>query len=278
VKLAVIVLALSATCFAAPPCKTKDVSGNYAFLANGSVLGPASPIGGPFMRIGSFNANGSGAIHFSTLAIYNGINFGEESFDGTYSVTSDCAIELHIAVPTPINANVEFRGQIALKGNDVTFMLINTDDPTKPGISTVVGFGRQRLVPACSAKTLEGGWRMELNGTRNLPPFGTGTPYRQVGRFLIDGAGGFLATFITSNNGNIAPETAAGTYTVSPDCTFNLNYSIGSTPYSIRGSVISSEAFISLNMPGPAVPGIGILTGAVATGTMQPESDAAAER
>jgi len=92
-------------------------------------------------------------------------------------------------------------------------MLINTDDPTKPGISP-----RSPDLPG-SAKsdpdsndTLAGSWRAEINGFRNLPPFGTGTPYRQVGRFVNDGHGGLLATFVTSNNGIISNETAAGKY------------------------------------------------------------------
>jgi hypothetical protein len=51
-------------------------------------------------------------------------------------------------------------------------------------------------------------------------------------------------------------------------CTFDLNYAIGSTPYSIRGSMIDrDEAFLGLNLPGVNQPGVGILTGAVATGT-----------
>jgi hypothetical protein len=177
-------------------------------------------------------------------------------------------------VPSPVNANAEFKGQIALGGSDITFMLINTDDPTKPAISTVVGFGRKRQVNVCSAESLDGAWRFELNGTRNLPPFGTGTPYRQVGRIQADGKGGLLASFITSNNGNISTETAAGSYDVSSDCTFDLNYTIGTTPYSVRGSMINfREADLGLNMPGITQPGVGIITGAVATGTMVRESE-----
>ena len=121
---------------------------------------------------------------------------------------------------------------------------------------------------SCSDETLAGTWRMEINGTRNLPPLGTGTLYRQVGRFQIDGRGGLLASFVTSNNGAIRNEIGAGTYSMSSDCTFDLNYAIGSTPYSIRGSMIDrDEAFWGLNLPGVNQPGVGILTGAVATGT-----------
>src|SRR5690348_8891735 len=255
------------------PCRTSDLAGTYAFLANGAVLVPGAPISGPFMRVGSFTADGKGGIHFATLALYNGVNFGLESFGGTYSVTSDCAIDMNVAVPAPVFANAEFKGQIALNGDDVAFMLVKTDGP--PAISTVAGFGQVRNRKVCSTETIGGSWRMEINGTSNIPPTsgGAGTPYRQVGQFATDGKGGLLASFVTSTNGVISNDTGAGTYNVSSDCTFDLNYKIGATPYSIRGSVIDQDnAFLGLNLPGvqATVPPFGpvVITGAVATGKM----------
>jgi hypothetical protein len=110
---------------------------------------------------------------------------------------------------------------------------------------------------------------MEINGFNNLPPSTTPSPFRQVGRFAYDGKGGLLANFTTSsNNGVISFDTGAGRYTVNSDCTFDVSYTIGATPYGIRGSMIARDhAFIGLNMPGVSVPGLGLLTGAVATGT-----------
>jgi hypothetical protein len=271
-----VVLALVAAqnAWARPFCTSREVKGTYAFLANGSVLVPNTPITGPFMRIGSFKTDGAGGVVFSTLAIYNGINFGPEHFTGTYSVQSDCTIDLHVAVPIPINANVEFKGQVAENGNDVAFMLIDTDSPQAPPISTVVGFGKKRRLAHCSDDDLAGNWRIELNGFRNLPPTGTGTAYRHVGQIQADGTGGLLASFITSDNGAISQETAGGAYTVSPDCTFDLNYTLGGAPYSIRGSLINEgEAFAGLNMPGQEVANLGIVTGAVATGSMVRQSN-----
>ncbi len=268
-----IALALCGACFADIPCVVNEVAGTYAFLANGSVLVPGAPISGPFMRIGYFTADGKGGLHFSTLALYNGINFGVENFTGTYTVSSDCSFSTHAAVPQPVNAGADFKGQIALGGTDVTFMLTNVDDPTKPALSTVTGFGKARSIFNCSNLSLLGAWRMEINGFNNLPPATNSSPFRQVGRFTYDGRGGLLASFITSsNNGVISSDTGAGTYTVNSDCTFDLSYKIGATPYGIRGSMIAFDnAFISLNMPGVNVPGVGLLTGAVATGTLARE-------
>lgn len=274
-KFAFIALALCGLCFADghQPCRTSDVNGTYAFLANGAVLVPGAPISGPFSRVGTLTADGKGGIHFATLALYNGVNFGLESFGGTYSVTSDCAFDMHVAVPAPVFANAEFKGQIALGGDDLAFMLVNTDGP--PAISTVAGFGQARNRRSCVSETIGGSWRMEINGTSNIPPTPglPGTPYRQVGQFVLDGKAGLLASFVTSTNGLISNDTGAGTYKVNSDCTFDLNYTIGTTPYSIRGSVIDQDnAFLGLNLPGVQanVPPFGpvIITGAVATGKM----------
>jgi hypothetical protein len=262
-------------------CTVADVSGTYAFLANGSVLVPGTPITGPFSRVGYFIADGKGGIQISALPDYNGINFGQENFGGTYTVTSDCAFDLQAIVPAPIFANAEFKGQVALDGNQITFLLVNTQNPQAPAITTVAGFGtRREAIPgipvpltACTADILEGSWSMEINGFINLPPFGTGTPYRQVGSIQLDGKSGMLGSFVTSNNGTISQQTASGTYTVSHDCTFDLSYTIGATAWGIRGSIADpNHAVIALNNPGPAVPNVGILTGAVATGNLLRQS------
>ena len=274
-RTATLFLILCASLSAKPFCTTSEISGNYAFLANGSVLVPGAPISGPFSRVGNMTADGNGSVHFSTLALYNGINFGLESFSGTYSVNSDCTVDFHVAVPAPVNIGVEFRGQVAGNGDDVSFILVNTDDPSAvPPFSTVVGFAQRRQSGNCSVKSAGGTWRIEINGYRNLPPFGTGTPYRQLGQFVLDGRGALTGSLITSNNGLISNDTAVGTYTVGPDCTFDLDYTISGAPYSIHGSVISpTEMFVGLNMPGPTQPGVGILTGAVATGKMVLETN-----
>jgi hypothetical protein len=259
---------------AASFCTTQQVQGTYSFLANGSILVPNQPITGPFMRIGYFTADGNGTMVADTLAIYNGINFGPEHYGGTYTVTSDCAIDFHIAVPAPINGDVEFRGQVAANGNDITFILFNA--ATVPPITTVVGFGKKRSQATCSNSDLTGAWRIELNGTLNLPPIGQGTAYRTVGQIAADGQGGLLVSLVTSNNGNMSLETGSGKYTILSDCTFDLNYSIGTTPYSVRGSLIDpNNAFAGLNQPGQTVPNVGVVSGAVAYGSMVKENLAA---
>lgn len=263
------------------PCVLSDVAGTYAFVANGSVFVP--PLTGPFSRIGYFTANGFGAVSIQTLALYNGINFGTESFTGTYTVSADCTFTLTAAVPAPIFSEATFTGQVALGGNDIVFMLTGLTSPgAPPALTDVVGYGSKRASGYCNNESLAGSWRMEINGTSGIVPGSSpGTTYRQVGQLVADGNGGLQASFVTSsNNGAIANQTGAGTYTVNPDCTFDLSYAISGSPYGIRGSIINGEsAHIALNMPGlsttlPLSPTVSlpvIITGAVATGKMVKE-------
>jgi hypothetical protein len=260
--------------WAGSPCTTHQVEGTYAFLANGSVLVPGAPLTGPFMRIGYFTADGRGGLVITTLAIYNGFNFGSEHFTGTYTVTSDCAIDLNVAVPAPILGNVEFKGWVGGNGSDVTFMLVNA--ATVPPLSTVVGFGKRRNIDRCATADLGGAWTLELNGFRNLAPGAAGTPWRQLAQIQTDGHGGLSASLITSDSGVVSQATTAGTYAVNSDCTFDLNYSIGGSPYSVRGSLIQQgEADAALNMPAVLnQQGAIVSPGSVATGTMVRQTNA----
>jgi hypothetical protein len=277
-----LILVFAPACFAVHlPCTLADVSGSYAFLANGSVFVP--PLNGPFSRIGYFTADGNGGVTIHTLALYNGINFGDETFTGTYTVSNDCTFTLNAAVPAPLFSQGTFAGQVALGGNDIVFMLTAlTSAGAPPAITDVVGYGSKRAPGFCNSETLNGSWRMEINGTTGIVPGSSpGTTYRQVGQFVADGKNGLLASFVTSrNNGTIANETGTGTYTVNSDCTFDLTYTISGSPYGIRGSIINgATAEIALNMPGPSTtlplaPGVSlpvIITGAVATGRMVKE-------
>jgi len=269
----VLLLALSVAGLV-PACTVHDVFGTYAFYADGSLIQPGTPITGPFSRIGYFIADGDGGLQISALALYNGINFGPDNFTGTYSVTSDCVYNMVANVGAPIFAPSPATGQVAEGGDNITFMAVGVD-------ATVVAYAQRRAGrlnakgegATCGTHDLDGAYRMEINGFLNLAPFRNGTAYRQVGSFRLDGKGGLLASFVTSNNGAISQDEGAGTYTVSTDCTFDLTYQIGGAHYGMRGSIIDpNRAFIALNMPGvPAVifPGIpSTVSGAVATGTL----------
>src|SRR5580658_8527614 len=72
----------------------------------------------------------------------------------------------------------------------------------------------------CSEATLKGIFAYTSTGyivTAPFPPI-VG-PSAEVGTQSFDGRGGVTFTSNSSQNGNVGPGTATGTYTVNPDCT-----------------------------------------------------------
>jgi hypothetical protein len=82
----------------------------------------------------------------------------------------------------------------------------------------------------CSNATLKGTFADKDTGLITAPPAMAG-PF--AGAFLetFDGKGTITDTGIVSLNGNIAPATGKGTYTVNPDCTgtYTVQLSLGLT-------------------------------------------------
>jgi hypothetical protein len=265
------------TAWSRPTCTAQDVQGNYAFQADGTVLVPGTPITGPFMRQGYFIADGAGRVNASTLAVYNGINFGQEIYGGTYTVTTDCSIEFKLFIPSPINANATFKGTVANDGEDIMFMLMSTESQQAPAITTVLGHGRRQKVRQCTAKNVTGDYRVEVNGWFGLT-LGTATQQRLLGRVHADGVKAITASFVKSIGGAISEESTTGTFTVSPDCTFAMSFVLDTAPTILRGSLIGggAEAFVALNPQGLPVmhPLFGpiVVNGVVATGTMIQQS------
>lgn len=277
-SLCVLGMALaSQTAWGRPFCTAKDVSGPYAFVADGNIMVPNTPITGPFMRMGWVKFDGAGSIQASTLAVYNGINFGQETLTGTYTVDTDCTIELHVNVPAPINQNSHFKGRVANDGEDIFFMLVDVAGIPLP--TSVAGHGRRRKLNTCSAKDFTGPYRVEAHGWLNLPipnsPFaGPAVEGRLIGRLQGDGAGNGQVYFMKNIGGFIQEEGATATYVVNPDCTFAISYILGGGPIVLRGSFIGlgEEAFVVMDPPGyivnlPPFGNVEINT-VVATGTM----------
>jgi hypothetical protein len=83
-------------------------------------------------------------------------------------------------------------------------------------------------VKECSKATLWGSFGYTSTGTlldSYVPPPFAG-PFGEVGRQTFDGRGNTSATATTSSNGNIAPVTIEGTYTVNPNCTGTMTVNV----------------------------------------------------
>lgn len=77
----------------------------------------------------------------------------------------------------------------------------------------------------CSIASLKGTFAYTGAGFITAPPAFAG-PFMEVGTQIFDGKGGTTATAMASQNGNIIPMTATGTYTVNSDCTGTLTLQV----------------------------------------------------
>jgi hypothetical protein len=87
---------------------------------------------------------------------------------------------------------------------------------------------RSSKVQECSKATLSGSFGYSSTGTLldSYVPAPYAGPFGEVGRQTFDGRGNTSATATTSSNGNIAPVTVEGTYTVNPDCTGSMTLNV----------------------------------------------------
>ena len=106
---------------------------------------------------------------------------------------------------------------------------------------SVVAQEQSTQVKECSKTTLSGSFGYSSTGTLldSYVPAPYAGPFGEVGRQTFDGRGNTSATATTSSNGNIAPVTVEGTYTVNPDCTGSMTLNV--SPF---GSVVHADFVI----------------------------------
>lgn len=256
-------ITLTAVCVlqADPSCDATQFKGSYTLLASGTIpVSPIPPLAGPFGRVGLWGADGMGGLHIQTTASYNGIIF-PETFDGTYSVTGDCALTMNVFVPLPDTPPgfllpVTLQGVLSDGGRSVTAMLVS------PQGTVIHGNLRRRDNDNCSqaevaARLASGAYVIELSGAIiNQPPNFAG-PFTRVGSVSFDRNGGFTANTNASYSGAIFPEGFSGTYSVDAACNITMNYSLGQA-YSWQGPLTDDGSGADLMVtspPGAAVVG-----------------------
>jgi hypothetical protein len=106
---------------------------------------------------------------------------------------------------------------------------------------SVVAQEQSAKVKECSKATLSGSFGYSSTGTLldSYVPAPYAGPFGEVGRQTFDGKGNTSATATTSSNGNIAPVTIEGTYTVNPDCTGSMTLNV--SPF---GSTVHADFVI----------------------------------
>ena len=200
-------------------CTNKDFNGKFGFFATGHVIqSPVTTLAGPFARLGKLEADGNGGIRFASTASFNGFLIPQD-FGGNVTVNSDCTFKALVFLPDPFNLDVTFVGVMADGGNEIREFFVNP-----PGV-LVYGTGRKTHLETCTDRHLSGSYLMELTGAVLDTSSNTRSPFAALGKIDVDGAGK-LAGKLTSNFGGLAAreEPISGTYSVKPDCIFELKY------------------------------------------------------
>jgi hypothetical protein len=99
----------------------------------------------------------------------------------------------------------------------------------------------------CSNGTLKGTFAYTATGSIVAAPAPVG-PYAEVGTQTFDGKGGITVAGMLSANGNVAPLTNTGTYTVNPDCTgtFTVQLAPGIASHFYFALAASGDVFQAL--------------------------------
>jgi hypothetical protein len=230
--------------YAEPSCTNADLKGVYGMLATGNIIvapGFPPPLLGPFARAGRVFADGNGNISVANTASYNGTII-PESYSGTYTVNSDCSVDIRPVVGLPIGPGgalipvpFEFIGALADNGNSAAVVLCGLGPgvpcfphplPTGNVIRVLLSrYGVNRA--ACTDRDLAGDFLVDMSGTvvSGSPLPG---PFARDGRLVFDGRGGFNGHAVTVLAGFIIQaEDINGSYSVDSLCNISISFTAG---------------------------------------------------
>lgn len=231
---------------AAQNCSNADLKGVYGMLATGSIVVAPPPVPtGPFARVGRVVADGNGNIAITNTASYNGAIIAE-SYNATYSVNSDCAVDVKPLVPLPIGPGgsfvpvpFEFIGAVADNGNSVAVVLCGVGAPcfTQPPGSVIrVLLSRKDVNQApCTTGNLSGAFQVDMAGAVVSGP--VPGPFARDGRLVFDGRGGFSGHATAVYSGFVVQaEDISGQYSVDSLCNVSIGFTSG-TAHSWTGTL-----------------------------------------
>ncbi len=206
-----------------------DLTGTYIFLMN------AIDTGGPVFYIGSFTADGSGAM---SGQIFSGAT--PANFTGTYTVFPDGRGDMTLALPSPLSA-MNLRFVLAHNGDDGRMILF---DPAKN--TTATGAFQKQSVATFDASILHGTYVFKFGGAD-----ASKQPQTIVGMLTADGAGSITSGIadwnangtVNSGGGRDAPLALSGTYTVANDGHGAMTLTIGSTQLHFAMVVVNNGLF-----------------------------------
>ena len=124
-------------------------------------------------------------------------------------------------------------------------------------VQSVVAQEQSSKAKECSKATLSGSFGYSSTGTLldSYVPAPYAGPFGEVGRQTFDGKGNTSAIAVTSSNGNIAPVTIEGTYTVNVDCTGSMTLNVSPFDSTVHAAFVIDDDGAQLRAIG-ADPGL----------------------
>ena len=124
-------------------------------------------------------------------------------------------------------------------------------------VQSVVAQEQSSKAKECSKATLSGSFGYSSTGTLldSYVPAPSAGPFGEVGRQTFDGKGNTSAIAVTSSNGNIAPVTIEGTYTVNADCTGSMTLNVSPFDSTVHAAFVIDDDGAQLRAIG-ADPGL----------------------
>jgi len=233
-------------------CGNKDLVGVYGMLATGAIIvAPGFPASllGPFARVGRVVADGNGNISVANLASYNGVLI-PESYNATYTVNSDCSVDIRPVVGLPIGPGgalepvpFEFIGALADDGNSAAVVLCGLG-PGVPCFPSPMPTGNVIRVllssqddnrSSCQTRDLSGAFQLDMAGS--VITGGMPVPFARDGLLAFDGQGGFRGHATVSFAGlAVSSEDISGSYSVNSLCNVSISYSLAG-PHAWSGTL-----------------------------------------
>jgi hypothetical protein len=180
----------------------------------------------------------------------------QENYGGTYSIAPDCTASVILQVPFPgypAPVPFHFSGMLANNGQTMNLILVN---PT--GTDIRIYLTKQRKT-VCTSNNLNGDYALTMSGTIISGFMLAPGLFARVGKVTFDGVSNFTASVQTSYGGTIEPETFAGTYAVSANCSFTTSFSLNSTAsgwFGVLEDTVSGANIIQASPSGAVVTGI----------------------
>lgn len=184
-----------------------NLSGQYAFSMSGTTVGPSTGILEPFVRVGSFIADGKGSITGGTedITIFQS---GSSEFNftgGSYTVNSDGRGTLNL-----INSTGTLTFSITLTSSTAGYLVNMPTDLQSAGSGSFV----KQSPNSFQVSGISGNYAFDITGVDN------GAATESVVGQLVSNSGGTLSGFADDNDGavvnggNPGAATISGTYGV----------------------------------------------------------------